>query len=113
MCIRDSGKATMEAVKAFQAKAGISVDGIAGAATQRALVRAGQSPIVAPKHERDSTDDERKMDKMIARSSTVLGSGGAVSLLSALGGRSQEILVGGVVLGVLVVGLLWFLRKKS
>lgn len=107
------GNETASAVREFQRSMSLTVDGIAGNRTQRALVEAGAEPVVAPRDERDATEEEDKMDKLIERGTAVLGSGGAVGLLTGVSERAQEILVGGIVLGAIALAVLFILRKKS
>lgn len=107
------GNQTVAAVRDFQRVNDLAVDGIAGAVTQRTLVAKGQDPIVPPRSERDATDEENKMDKLIERGTAVLGSGGAVGLVTGLGERAQEIMVGGLVLGAVALVVLYILRKKA
>ena len=107
------GRETLEAVREFQRRHDLQVDGVVGATTQRHLEKAANRRIAAPKDEQPHTDEENKIDKIIERGSAVLGSGGAVGLLTGVSERAQEILVGGVVLGGIAIVVLYVLRKRT
>lgn len=111
----DFGTGTATAVRAFQNANGLLVDGVAGAATQRAIAATGQQ---APARLAGVTGEaetvaENTMDKIIERGTLVLGSGGAAGLLGNLNENAQTLLVGGGVVGALIVLAVYVMRKKS
>lgn len=107
------GAETLEAVRSFQAAHSLVVDGVAGAATQRAIVDEGGEPLHLTRAEKPETAEQGTMDTIIKHGSTVLGSGGAVTLLTQLNDTTQTLLVGGLVVGGLALAALFILRKAS
>lgn len=107
------GQRTLDAVKAFQNAHGLKDDGVVGALTQRELVAAGARKIEPPKAELSPTENDAFVDKVIERGTAVVGTGGLAGLLGALDETAQQLLIGGVVVGGLVVATLFFLRRRN
>lgn len=105
------GNQTFSAVRDFQAKQGLKVDGIVGATTQKAIVEAGGDPIMPDKTERAETAGDKTLDKVIERGTAIVGTGGIAGLLGSINDNSQTILVAGLVVGAIVVGAIFVLRK--
>jgi len=103
----DFGRATEEALRAFQARAGVTVDGVAGARTWAALKRRGApSAAVQPDN----------LDRGLALAERGAGVAGAVSM--GAGGLVRDmpesavlILTIGAVVGVLGFGAFFVARK--
>lgn len=109
----DFGGKTLAAVKAFQEANGLKVDGVVGATTQKAIVEAGGRQIEPPKAELTPTSTDAIVDKVIERGTAVVGTGGLAGLLGGLDDTAQQLLIGGVVVGGLVIAVLFFLRRKN
>lgn len=105
------GKQTLEAVRDFQVKNGLKVDGIVGASTQRAIVEAGGEVITPEKDERTETSADKTLDKVIERGTAVVGTGGVAGLLTSLNDNAQTILIAGIVLGVVALGVVFLIKK--
>jgi hypothetical protein len=114
----DFGNGTRRAVREYQEMAGLKIDGVAGAATLRSLAEEqvgdeAAPAIVAPKEERADTVADLNIDKVVKHGTTILGSGGAVGLMSGLNEHSQTILIGGLVVGGIILAALFLFRKRK
>jgi len=113
----DFGAGTRAAVRQFQTDHGLTVDGVAGAATIRELARLQEGDeaapeIEAPVAERAATVADLNIDKVVKYGGTLLGSGGAAGIMSNLNDHSQTILIGGLVVGAVILGGLFLLKKR-
>lgn len=106
------GNQTFAAVRDFQRANGLTVDGIAGAVTQRKIVAAGGAAIVPDRATRSMSSTDSMIDKTIERGTAVVGAGGVSGLLAGLDETTQQILIGGIVVGVIVIAALWITRKR-
>lgn len=106
------GQETFAAVRDFQSKNGLKVDGIVGATTQRAIVEAGGDPIDQTKDDKPETSKDQLVDKIIERGTAVVGTGGVAGLLGGLDETAQQLLIGGVILGGIVIAALLILKKR-
>jgi len=113
----DFGAGTRRAVREFQGDHGLTVDGVAGAATIRELARLQEGDeaapeIEAPVAERAATVADLRLDTVVKYGSSVLGAGGVTGMLGNLNEHSQTILIGGVVVGALILASLFLLKKR-
>lgn len=106
------GAETFKAVSAFQAQNGLVVDGLAGAVTQRTLSEKGAPAIAAPVAETSKTENDLRLDNIVEKGAAVVGSGGAVTLITNLSENSQTIIVGGTIAGAIVLAAIWLIKKK-
>ena len=111
------GSGTRRAVREFQGDHGLTVDGVAGAATLRELARLQEGDesapeIEAPPAERADTVADLRVDTVVKYGTSVLGAGGVTGLLGNLNEHSQTILIGGVVVGALIIATLLLLKKR-
>lgn len=104
------GAETLDAVKKFQASAGLKVDGIVGATTQGALAERGRA-IVHPKSTLQKTQTQQIISKVVSQAGPAVTSGGAIGMLGSLDPTTQHILVAGVILAAVVLGVVWLRRN--
>jgi len=107
------GAGTKRIVEEFQRAEGLTVDGIAGATTLGRIERESGEHMQIDRSERAETSGNQTIDTVVKHGSAVLGSGGAVGLISNVSETNQTIIIGGVVVGAIILAALWLLKKKG
>jgi len=107
------GQGTRRVVREFQAEHGLQVDGLAGAATLKRIETESGEAMHIDRQEQPKTSVDNLVDKVTSVGPAVVGSGGLAGVLGSVNEQSQTLLVGGLVVGVIVLGAIWLLKKKG